>query len=119
MSEQQAPQMNAESMYAEETFTDQAVGQIRCMTPVTADGEQDSSRPVLYFGATQMMTPAGALPLNFEIDATSLSEAIAKFSGMAQTAMEQTIKELEAMHREQASSIVVPGQGGNSGIQLP
>ncbi len=119
MSEQQAPQMNAESMYAEETFTDQAVGQIRRMTAVTADGEPDSSRQVLYFGATQMMTPAGALPLNFEIDANSLSEAVAKFSDMAQVSMEQTIKELEAMRREQASSIVVPGQGGSGGIQLP
>lgn len=118
MSDEQAPQMNAESMYAEETFTDQAVGQIRRMTPVTADGEPDTSRSVIYFGATQMMTPAGALPLNFEIEAASLSEAIAMFSGKAQESMEQTIKELEAMRREQASSIVVPGQS-NSGIQMP
>ena len=118
MSEQQAPQMNAESMYSEETFTDQMVGQIRRMTPVTADGEPDTSRTVLYFGATQMMTPAGALPLNFEIDAASLSEAISKFSEMAQESMMKTIKELEEMRREQASSIVVPGQSG-AGIQLP
>lgn len=118
MSEQQAPQMNAESMYAEDTFTDQAVGQIRRMRPVTADGEPDASRETIYFGVTQMMTPAGALPLNFEIKAGSLSEAVAQFSDLAQESMEQTIKELEEMRREQASSIVVPGQN-NSGIQLP
>jgi len=118
MSEQQAPQMNADSMYLEETFTDQAVGQIRRMSPVTAEGEADASRPVIYLGATQMMTPAGALPLNFEIEASSLSEAIAGFSDMAKVSMEQTIKELEAMRREQASSIVVPGQNA-AGIQLP
>ena len=119
MSEQQTPQMNADSIYVEETFTDQAVGQIRRMSPVMADGEPDTARPVLYFRATQMMTPAGALPLNFEIEASSLSETIGKFSDLAQQSMEQTIKELEALRREQASSIVVPGQGCGSGIQLP
>lgn len=118
MTEKTAPQMNPESMYVEEMFTDQAVGQIRRMSPVTADGEPDSSRPVFYLGSTQMMTPAGALPLNFEIEASSLSEAIAKFSDLAQESMEQTIKELEAMRREQASSIVVPGQS-SGGIQMP
>ena len=83
MSAQQTPRMNADSIYVEETFTDQAVGQIRRMSPVLADGGPDTARPVLYFGATQMMTPAGPLPLNFEIEASSLSEAIGKFSDLA------------------------------------
>lgn len=118
MSEQQAPQMNAQDMYLEETFTDQAVGQIRRLTPVDAEGAVDASREVLYFGSTQIMTPAGALPLNFEIQAGNLSEAIAKFSELAEQSMQETIKELEALRREQASSIVVPGQQPG-GIQLP
>ena len=118
MTEQPTPQMNADTMYLEESFTDQAVGQIRRLTPVTADGEVDSSRTVLFMGSTQMMTPAGALPLNFDIPVDSLSSAIAQFADLAGEAMIETIKELEAMRRDKASSIVVPGQQ-SGGIQLP
>jgi hypothetical protein len=118
MTNEQDPQMNASAMYLEEVFTDQTVGQIRKMTPVTSEGEPDAARETLFVGSTQMMTAGGALPLNFEIPASTLSEAISKFSAQAKISMEQTIKEIEAYRREQASSIVVPGQS-KSGIQLP
>ena len=120
MSEDQIPQMKPESMYLEETFTDQEVGQIRRMTPVTAEGDPDSSREVLFVGFTQMMSPQGPIPLNFEIEAATLGEAISKFSEGARDSMVATIKQIEEMQRQQASSIVVPGQGQTeSGIQLP
>ena len=119
MSEPEVPQMNADNLYLEESFTDQTMGQIRRMTPVTANGDKDDSRAVQYIGATQFMTPAGALPVNFEIEAESLGDAASQFAGLAQKAMEDTIKELEAMRREQASQIVVPGQQSGGGIQLP
>lgn len=104
--------MDVNALYLEEVFTDQKVGTIRRMTPVTAEGEKDSSRPVLYFGQAQMMTPAGALPLSFEIEAKSLSAAVAEFSEGAKAAMERTIEELKEMRRQQASSIVIPGSNG-------
>ena len=119
MSEQTAPKMNANGMYLEEAFTDQAMGQIRRLTPVTAEGVPDSSREVQYIGSTQFMTPAGALPVNFEIEAQSLAEAIEQFTDLAQESMQETLKELEALRREQASQIVVPGQGAGGGIQVP
>ena len=118
MSDDQIPQMNPEEMYLEESFTDQAVGQIRRMTPVNADGEKDPSRDVIFVGYTQMMTPNGPLPLNFEIEASSLKEAVSAFSDAARTAMVDTIKQIEEMQRQQASSIVVPGQS-ESGIHIP
>ena len=101
--------MDAENLYREEVVTDRRVGSIRILTPVKADGETDKSRQILYVGQAQMLTPMGAIPLNFEIEADSLADAVAKFSQFANQALEQTAKELQELRREQASSIVVPG----------
>src|SRR2546421_12308906 len=112
-------------LYLEEIFTDRRVGTIRRMTPVKKDGQKDSARAVLYIGETQVMTPAGALPIGFEIGAGSLEEAAEKFGGLAKEAIERTVKELQEMRRQAASQIVVPqgplppmgGPGGK--IQMP
>jgi hypothetical protein len=70
---------------------------------------------VIYIGQTQVLTPAGALPLSFEIDASSLEDAIARFGDHAQQALESTMQRLEEMRRDQASSLIVPGSGGMPG----
>ncbi len=122
---QQDIRMQADGMYREETFTDNAVGTIRRLTPVTSDGQPDSKREENFVGSTQVMTQAGPLPLNFEIEATTLAEAIEGFGPAAKAAFEQTMEELREMQRQQASSIVVPGSGGGGmgsgrgGIQIP
>ena len=115
------------SLYLEEVFTDRRVGTIRRLTPVGKDGQRDASRAVLYVGETQVLTPAGALPIGFEIGAQSLEEAAEKFGGLAKEAIERTVKELQELRRQAASSIVVPqgpvpgvgGIGGGGKIQLP
>jgi len=118
-------EMDAASLYQEESFTDRRVGSLQRLTPVTKEGAPDSSRPVLYIGQTQVLTPAGALPLSFEIEASSLADAIAQFGDHARQALEDTMRRLEEMRREQASSLIVPGSGGGprgpggGGIQLP
>lgn len=108
--------MNASGLYTDATYTDTKVGSIRCLTPVNADGTPDDTRPALFSGQSQLMTPAGALPINFEIDAKDLAEAVDKFGGAAQQGVEDTFKQLEEMRREQASQIVVPGQEGMGGM---
>ncbi|TNC80969.1 MAG: hypothetical protein C9356_11520 [Oleiphilus sp.] len=110
--------MDADALYQEDTFTDQKVGTIRRMTPVTVEGEIDPNRAVMYVGHAQMMTPAGALPLNFEIEADSLADAVAKFSEGAGAALEETMQELQELRRQQASQIMVPGES-DSRIQMP
>jgi hypothetical protein len=112
------------SLYMEEIFTDRRVGTIRRLTPVGKDGKPDNVRPVLYVGETQVLTPAGALPIAFEIGAGSLEEAAEKFGGLAKEAIERTVKELQELRRQAASSIVVPqgpvpGVGGGGKIQIP
>jgi len=107
--------MDGANLYQEETFTDRRIGTLLRLTPVTAAGERDTSRPVVYVGQTQVLTPAGALPISFEIDATSLEDAVAKFGRDAQEALQSTIKRLEEMRREAASSLIVPGSGAGLG----
>ncbi|RFF32991.1 hypothetical protein [Wenzhouxiangella sediminis] len=104
--------MDGESLYREETFSDRHVGTIQRLTPVTADGEDDASRSVRYVGQTQVMSPAGALPINFELEVESLSEAVRQFPEAAEKAVEETIEELKRLQREAQSSIMVPGQEG-------
>jgi hypothetical protein len=101
--------MDTTGLYREETFTDRRVGTLQRLTPVTASGATDAARPVLYVGQTQVLTPAGALPLSFEVPASSLEDAVAKFGDGAKEALARTMRRLEEMRREQASSIIVPG----------
>ncbi len=116
-------EMATTDLYREEVYTDRKVGTIRLLIPVTPEGADDNSRDVIYSGQTQIMTPAGALPISFEIDASNIGDAATQFGDAAKKGIEQTMKELEEMRREQASSIVVPGAGGGMGgggnIQMP
>ncbi len=105
-------EIDTSALYREETFTDGVNGSIHRLTPVTTTGDTDSERPVRFTGHTQLMTSAGALPLAFEIEAGDLAEALEKFPDTAQQQLQQTIKRMEEMRREQASSLYVPGQGG-------
>jgi hypothetical protein len=105
--------MDATQLYLEETFTDRRVGTIRRLTPVTAEGSPDAARATLFVGQAQVMTPMGAVPISFELDSPTLDGAIAKFGDAAELAVEQTMRELQEMRREQASSLVIPdGAGG-------
>ena len=120
--------MDTDNLYLEEVFTDNKVGTLRRLTPVTADGTPDASRQSRYVGSTQVLTSAGPLPLSFEIPADSLTAAAAAFGEGAKAAFEQTMEELKELQRQQASSIVVPKAGvdpmagggmGGGKIQLP
>jgi hypothetical protein len=117
--------VDPKALYLEEVFTDRRVGTIRRLTPVTGDGARDTARAVLYVGETQVLTPAGALPIGFEIGAGSLEEAAQKFGDLAREAIERTVKELQELRRQAASSIVVPQgplppmTGGGGKIQMP
>ncbi len=104
--------MDATGVYREDVYTDRKVGTIRCMTPVKTDGSTDNARSMLFVGEAQIMTPMGALPVTFEIEGTSLAEAIENYGEAAKVGIEHTVKEIQEMRRQAASSIVLPGQGG-------
>jgi hypothetical protein len=110
--------MNADELYCEEVFTDRRAGNIRRLIPVKSDGSSDEGRQVLYIGQSQILTPMGAIPITFEIPANSLEEAVNKFAGEAETAVENTLQELRELRREAASSIVIPDNETASKIKL-
>ena len=113
-------EMDSAGLYREEIFCDQRIGSVRQMTPVTATGDADPSRPTQFVGSAQLMTPAGALPLNFQIEANTLAEAVAAIGATAAKALEETMEELKEMRRQQSSGIVVPGMDPAAGkIQMP
>jgi hypothetical protein len=107
--------MDPNSLYREEMFTDRRIGSIHVMTPVLPTGEDDPARSKVFLGETQMRTAAGALPINFEIEAANIGEAAEKFAELAQDAAEKTLKQIEEMQREQANKIVIPGEQGMQG----
>jgi hypothetical protein len=116
--------MDSSNLYKEETITDRKVGTIRTLIPVKSDGSADDSREVEFVGETQIMTPMGALPINFQIEAKTLDEAVEKYGDAGKEAVEKAVKELQQMRREAASSIVLPegmggGAGPGGGIKLP
>ncbi len=120
--EQQELKVDPDSLYMEEIFTDRRIGTIRRLTPVKDDGQRDTARAVLYMGETQVLTPAGALPIGFEIGAGSLGEAAEKFGPLAKEAIEKTVKELQELRRQAAPQGGLPpagGMGPGGKIQMP
>ena len=122
--------MDANDLYRDETVTDRRIGTIRVLTPITVDGQTDSSRQTLYIGSAQVMTPAGALPISFDLDAANLEDAVNNFAQASKQALEETAKELRELQRQAASSIVTPGSdptgmisglanAGGGKIQMP
>src|SRR5262245_44971804 len=119
--------VDPKTLYHEEVFTDRRIGTIRRLTPVNEEGKRDEARAVLYVGETQVLTPAGALPIGFEIGAGSLGEAAEKFGPLAKEAIERTVKELQDLRRQAQSQIVIPqgglpptgGMGPGGKIQMP
>lgn len=111
--------MDAADLYREDIYTDRKVGSIRVLTPVTTEGAQDDTRAVLYAGQAQLLTAVGAVPLSFDIPAASLAEAVEKFPVAAQEAVERTMKELQELRREAASSILIPEPGAGGGFGGP
>ena len=127
-------QMDASSLAREEIYTDRRFGTIRVLVPVDANGSDDPKRATVYTGEAQIMTQVGALPISFEIEATSLAEAVAGYGPAAKVALDRTMKELAEMRRQAASGLVIPqaggggmggmgglpgGMGGGGKIQLP
>jgi len=115
-----SPKMDPADLWREDVFTDRKIGTIRRLTPVTTDGSVDAGRKVLFIGEASLDTPAGALPLNFELPAANLEQAVAAYGDAVQKAFEEAMAALQEMRRRASSSLVLPpgvgpGAGGGPG----
>lgn len=120
--------MDAATLYREEIYTDRTAATLRVLIPVTKEGAPDTARPTLYIGEAQILTNMGPLPINFEIDAKHLADAVSKYGEAAKKGVESAMRELQEIRRQASSSIVIPqggvpnlggGGGGGGKIQLP
>ncbi|MGA0334150.1 MAG: hypothetical protein ACO3N7_04925 [Kiritimatiellia bacterium] len=107
---------NAQDLWREEIITDRTVGSIRIMTPITVAGTEDPSRKVEYHAQTQIMTQGGALPIEGQIEADSLEEAVKNFGPAAKQALQDMMERMRELQREAASQIVTPGQAMGEGL---
>ncbi len=101
--------MDQDNLYLEESFTDLKAGSIRRLTPVMPDGLPDKKRKIFFMAQTQLMTQAGLLPIQCEIEAQTLKEAMEKFPAAVNEAVEKLVERANEMRRQEASRIIVPG----------
>jgi len=104
--------VDVDNLYREESITDLRAATIRRLIPIKADGSDDPSRPSRFIGDTTLMTQMGPIPVQFPLDAPTLTEACALFPAGIKSAIERLNERAREMAREEASRIVVPGQGG-------
>jgi hypothetical protein len=117
MTEKQADfAFDAKNLYRDESYTDLKVGAIRCLIPITIDGAEDETRKKIYVGHSQLMSPQGVVPIQAELEASSMDEAIQKYPAAITKEMEKMIAQAKEMHakqqqaQEQAKSpIIMPG----------
>ena len=109
--------MDAAHLYRQETYTDLAVGTIHRLVPVTPDGAADPSRPELFSGRTSVMTPHGPIPVEGEIDAANLREAVDRFPAAIEGALREMARRVQELERERHGGIVVPKGPGR--LEIP
>jgi hypothetical protein len=105
-------QVDAANLYKEEAISDLKVGHIRKLTPIKPDGSVDESRDAIFTASTNIMTPGGALPIQGEIEAKTLEEAVENFPKAINEAVEKLKADMLKMQQEQASQIITPDQLG-------
>ncbi len=112
-------QIDRDNLYREESVTDLKIGSIRRLVPIKVDGSADESRPDVFIGNTQLMSPEGPLPIQAFLEAKSLEEAMDVFPDAMRRALSDMIEELREMQKKQQqqqrqgrddSRIIVPGR---------
>lgn len=111
--------VDVKNLYREEMFTDLKFATIRRLTPVLPDGQPDDRRKVIFVGQTQMMTPAGSLPIQFEIDARNLKQAMDSFPEHLQQAVSELVENAKEAQRQEESRIITPGTPPNNKLFMP
>ncbi len=112
--------VDQQDLYREEIYTDLKVATIHRMVPVKVDGTEDTGRSCRYSAQTQIMTPMGAIPVQAEIVADTLQEALDRFPEAMQGAIEEMMNEVQKRQLAEAGRVVSPGEAaGQGGLILP
>lgn len=109
------------NLYREESITDLKVASIRRMVPVLPDGSEDTGRPTIFVGQTQLMSPEGPVPIQANLEAKDLEEAIAKFPAAMQKSLDEVIEQVrqyQARQQQEGGRVATP-RGDDSRIIVP
>ena len=105
------------NLYREESITDLKVASIRRLIPVKADGTDDATRSTIFIGQTQLMSPEGPLPIQSELDAGTIEEALDEFPAAMKRSLAEVVEKFKKMQQQQQqrgrgtdSRIIVPGR---------
>ncbi len=101
-------QVKQNNLYLEESFTDLDMASIRRLTPVKPNGIKDKSRKPIFVGHTQLMTPQGSLPIQSQLEAKNLKEALEEFPAAMKISIEKMLENLRKMQQKEESRIIVP-----------
>lgn len=104
------------NLYLEETFTDLKGSSVARFTPVKPDGAPDKERRPLFLGQTSLYTPEGPVPIQSPIQAKDLPQALKRFPGAMQAALERLVEEAKSMRTEASPPII---QTADSRIIVP
>lgn len=107
-------QVDKNNLYREEAVTDMKVASIRRLVPVKIDGSDDDSRTEIFIGHTQLMSQQGPIPIQANLNAKTIEEALDVFPEAMKKAMDEVIARIEKMQaqmkRQDDSRIIVPGR---------
>ena len=112
-------QVDRNNLYREENYTDLKVASIRRLVPVKPDGTPDRTRRQVFIGQAHLMSQMGPLPVQCNIEAADLEEALRKFPQALARSVEDMMEEANEKRRQESSRIVVPGAGGLPGAPPP
>ena len=103
--------LNGDNLYREESFTDMKTGAVRRLTPVKIDGSPDEGRDPIFIAQTQLMSPEGPLPVSAMLEVKTLAEALEAFPAAVKREVDRIVEMAQKAKQEDASRIIVPGQG--------
>jgi len=102
------------NLYREESITDLKVASIRRLIPVKPNGTEDKSRTPVFIGHTQLMSPEGPLPIQSQLAANNIEEALDAFPETMKQALAEMVEQIKKMQKEKQqkddSKIIMPGQ---------
>jgi len=108
--------VDKDNLYKEESITDLKIASIRRLIPIKADGADDPGRTPVYVGHTQLMSQQGPIPIQANLTATRLEDAIKEFPGAMKQALDEVIEKIKQIQQQQVqqqrdrSRIIVPGR---------
>ena len=68
--------LNESDLYEIRLLTDDKAGELKWFVPVSVLGHQDPTRAYKFKGMSMINTPVGPRPIEFELESTTLSDAL-------------------------------------------